>query len=452
MPTGVVTKFFDDKGFGFIAPDDGGEEVFVHRKIAGSQDRTLYLDVGDEVEFEVEFNEANGKVAATRCTGFKKGTAQWKSGGPAGGAIPAYGGEYTGYGGEYGGPSRSAGAYGAVPNNIYMQSGGQGGNSFSSTNWAEKNCMGIHHPIYGGGHSQGRAGPYGAAAPAARRTMGGGTWSKGGSYHFKAFITNEQLGEQLYNVIHEQVSAAVKPIAHQEETWSPEEMTKRIVRYLSSSLSKGKELPRTDWQKAVRHFVEQAMWNYMRACGDKKWYNELDLMQTLVAAAMTIAEACHGGNPDYGELEQFVIDIHDLLMQKSDVDKKVWEVIEANVVVDEKAQGKLFKAWSKSYDSAFERTRTVKGKRANMFLKEWLSDGLQRARHTIETNTDVLAKETLIKVFAALLTPDDGNSCMPATFGDAAAIGNGRDAVQAIVEEVVGEWAAEAAQRAVDDE
>ena len=52
MATGVVKFFNSEKGYGFIAPDDGGKDVFVHfSAISGAGYRTL--DQGQKVEFDV---------------------------------------------------------------------------------------------------------------------------------------------------------------------------------------------------------------------------------------------------------------------------------------------------------------------------------------------------------------------------------------------------------------
>lgn len=59
--TGIVKWFSQLKGYGFIQPDDGGQEVFAHySKIEGSGYRNLYE--GDEVEFEVA-DEGRGPMA-----------------------------------------------------------------------------------------------------------------------------------------------------------------------------------------------------------------------------------------------------------------------------------------------------------------------------------------------------------------------------------------------------
>jgi CspA family cold shock protein len=63
MTTGTVKWFNLQKGFGFIAPDDGGKDAFVHisaMERAGISD----LREGQKLRFELVSDQKSGKISA----------------------------------------------------------------------------------------------------------------------------------------------------------------------------------------------------------------------------------------------------------------------------------------------------------------------------------------------------------------------------------------------------
>jgi CspA family cold shock protein len=67
MATGTVKWFNDQKGFGFIQPDDGGADVFVHIS-AVERAGMRGLNEGQKVGFELERDQRNGKMSAGQLT------------------------------------------------------------------------------------------------------------------------------------------------------------------------------------------------------------------------------------------------------------------------------------------------------------------------------------------------------------------------------------------------
>ena len=63
--TGKVKWFNDAKGFGFVTPDDGSKDVFVHfSSIQG--DGFKSLAEGDKIEFDVQESDKGPKAANVR--------------------------------------------------------------------------------------------------------------------------------------------------------------------------------------------------------------------------------------------------------------------------------------------------------------------------------------------------------------------------------------------------
>src|SRR6516165_4984228 len=120
MATGIVKWFNGQKGFGFIQPDDGGSDVFVHIS-AVEQAGLRALNEGDQVNFELEQDRRSGKLSAgqlvvtgqgaapARRSGGGFGGDRGDRGGFGGGGRGGFGGDRGGFGGG-GGGSRQPGS------------------------------------------------------------------------------------------------------------------------------------------------------------------------------------------------------------------------------------------------------------------------------------------------------------------------------------------------------
>lgn len=65
MPTGTVKWFNSTKGYGFIQPEAGGPDVFVH--ISAVERAGMHgLNEGQKVSFETMRDNRSGKLAAER--------------------------------------------------------------------------------------------------------------------------------------------------------------------------------------------------------------------------------------------------------------------------------------------------------------------------------------------------------------------------------------------------
>ncbi|XP_071723043.1 LOW QUALITY PROTEIN: cold shock protein 2-like [Rutidosis leptorrhynchoides] len=181
--SGTVKWFSDQKGFGFITPKDGGEDIFVHQSAIRS-DGFRCLSENEEVEYVVGTD--GGRAKAVDVSGPNGESIQGRSSGGGGG-----GGRGRGRGGGgYGGGGYGGGGYGGSGGGGYGGGGGGGSGCFKcgEEGHMARDCSqgggggygggGGGYGGGGGGHGGGGGGRYGGGGG------GGSCYNCGGAGHF----------------------------------------------------------------------------------------------------------------------------------------------------------------------------------------------------------------------------------------------------------------------------
>ncbi|CEO99911.1 CSD domain-containing protein [Plasmodiophora brassicae] len=176
--SGIVKFFNVTKGFGFITPHDGGDDVFVHQTAIHAQGFRSLAE-GEQVEFEVEKGE-DGRIRASNVTGplgeYVKGVPreqqQQMFGGGRGGGGGFAGSDPFGSAGGAGGMGGGGGGFGG-PGGFGSQDGvgGPGGFGPSGMGGAGGGLFGGPNPGTGS-----FTGPTGSGGPSFDPHQDGNHW------------------------------------------------------------------------------------------------------------------------------------------------------------------------------------------------------------------------------------------------------------------------------------
>lgn len=224
---------------------------------------------------------------------------------------------------------------------------------------------------------------------------------------------------RVHEALREAVWAAVQLAGPVESTWTPEELCKRLTRYLYKGAQSPGELLALPWRQAVERFMEHAMHSYTSACGERPWFLEMDLAQACGAACWALVS--RHPEPRRQEVMQLAARCFSDRLHRTQLERAVWRVLEATFEAEPAHLNKMYGFLSRAYDAALKAasadSRPPRGlSRAEAFLKAWMSDSMTRTWNSLPEPDSFITEETVTFLFENLLFPldeDPSFCCIP---------------------------------------
>mmetsp|Transcript_51929 Transcript_51929/g.121542 ORF Transcript_51929/g.121542 Transcript_51929/m.121542 type:complete len:389 (-) Transcript_51929:216-1382(-) len=225
--------------------------------------------------------------------------------------------------------------------------------------------------------------------------------------------------DRFHNALHRTVSDAVVQVHHLETSWSQQEMTRRITKYIRNAATSDDVLAMDEFPGTAKKLVDYGMSAFCAACEDRPWYFEIDLVPAFNAAAWEVYGSLKR-RVNYDHLCKFVRAEYERQVDKTLVTKSLWDKaheVHRDSTIANKVYNALWKTWGPTVEDCKKDTRPLGDrKRAEVFLQAWLEASMTRAWSALEHSNE-LSEERMIKLFRGVVKPFGGHdnqfTCIP---------------------------------------
>jgi len=275
--------------------------------------------------------------------------------------------------------------------------------------------------------------------------FGGGGWSEDpwaeamvacmkGKFGGKGWAAGYDVGggdawgaDKSYPGLVQSMREIIEPVAHMEDKWSPEEIVKRMVKYVQNAadqMAKDERLGHKgnpiQAQALVEEFVETAMGMISQGCHDKAWAREANFATPLCLVAESIFKTSKLFSRMLAPmLHKYVEDSIFRFREEERIQRAIWETVESSGLPQNYFK-KCSSHLAKGYDDAHITASYGQSEAASPemgllqdFIKGWMTEFIGRAWDVLENGVGAREEQInfVTNLFQTLAHPE--RSCLP---------------------------------------